>query len=58
MKFLSKESTLFNTHTRELVEGYLRNTNEAGIGLCDFEDQMVLRFKNDSEIGLYFDAVD
>ena len=58
MRFLRKESTLFNTHTRELVEGYLSHTNEAGVSLCDFEDQMVLRFKNDQEIGLYFDTVD
>lgn len=47
MNFLKKESTLFNTHTRELVEGYLQHKNEAGVGICDFEDQMVLRFKND-----------
>lgn len=58
MKFLKKESTLFNTHTQELVEGYLKHRNEAGVGISDCEDQMVLRFKNEHEVGLYFDTVD
>ena len=60
-QFLNKESTKFNTHTKELMEGYILNPgakNDAGIGLTDFADKMVLRFKNEHELGLYFDAVD
>ena len=44
----------------ELIEGYkneeLRNTG--GFGIADFEENMVLRFKNEHEISLYFDIVD
>ena len=60
LKYLTKESTLFNTHTKEFVEGYAdeNSKNELGIGLSDFSDKMVLRFKNEKELSLYFDAVD
>lgn len=46
--FLKKESTFFNTHTRELVEGYLNpdNKNDEGFGIDDFANKMVLRFLN------------
>lgn len=58
--FLNKESTKFNMHTKTLIEGYLdpNQKNEAGIGIEDFNDKMVLRFKNEHELSLYFDAVD
>ena len=36
MKFLNKESTLYNTHTKELIEGYLTSKNEAGVSYADF----------------------
>ena len=59
-EYLRKESTLFNTHTKELIEGYTDPSykNEAGVGYSDFVDKMVLRFKNEKELSLYFDAVD
>lgn len=58
--FLAGEGTLFNTHTRTLLEGYTdpKSSNQAGIGIKDFEDKMVLRFANEHEISLYFDIVE
>lgn len=55
------QSTLFNTHTQELMEGYINDPtrkNEAGISMTDFVDKMVLRFQNENELSLYFDCVD
>ena len=59
-EYLRKVSTLFNTHTEELIEGYSNpdHKNEAGLGIEDFVNQMVLRFKNEHEQSLYFEAVD
>lgn len=57
---MAQEQTLYNTHTKELLEGYLNpgQTNESGHGINDFKDKMVLRFKNEHEISLYFEIVD
>ena len=51
---------MFNTHTQELIEGYAdeNEKNDEGLGIGDFVENMVLRFKNEHEISLYFDAVD
>lgn len=59
-KYLRRQSTLFNTHTRELIEGYTDENfkDENSIGITDFTDQMVLRFKNEKELSLYFESVD
>jgi len=58
--YLAKEQTMFNTHTKELIEGYLNpaNKNDAGVGIKDFADKMVLRFMNEHELSLYFETVD
>ena len=57
---MAQEQTLYNTHTKELLEGYLdpAQTNSSGHGIDDFMDKMVLRFKNEHEISLYFEIVD
>ena len=59
-KYLRRQSTLFNTHTKDLIEGYTDENykDENCIGITDFFDQMVLRFKNQQELALYFDSVD
>ena len=51
---------MYNTHTKELIEGYLNplKKNDANVGIPDFQDKMVLRFKNEHELSLYFEAVD
>lgn len=51
---------MFNTHTKDLIEGYTDENykDENSIGITDFFDQMVLRFKNQQELALYFDSVD
>jgi hypothetical protein len=39
-KYLRRQSTLFNTHTRELIEGYTDKNfkDENSIGITDFTD--------------------
>mmetsp|Transcript_7944 Transcript_7944/g.12291 ORF Transcript_7944/g.12291 Transcript_7944/m.12291 type:complete len:145 (+) Transcript_7944:705-1139(+) len=58
--FLKNHGTYFNTHTEELVEGFTNPdlVNDEGFGIKDFFDKMVLRFKNEHEVSLYFDAID
>ena len=59
-QFLKFQGTYFNSHTEELVEGYTDPAviNSEGYGINDFFDKMVLRFKNEHELSLYFEAVD
>jgi hypothetical protein len=43
-----------------LIEGYLdpSKKNDANLGIADFSEKMVLRFKNEHEVSMYFEVVD
>ena len=57
---IDKREAYININTGELVEKYRdpKYTNRDGVGIDQFMDQIVLRFKSEHEISLYFDIID
>lgn len=57
---IDKRAAYININTGEMVEKYKdsRQTNEDGVGIDDFVNKIVLRFKSEHEISLYFEIID
>lgn len=57
---IDKREAYININTGELVEKYRdpKYTNKDGVGINEFMDNIVLRFKSEHEISLYFEIID